>query len=289
MEDDGKFPGPDEIIEHGKGMSRGGRKRRRKGGKATGELARHRLDHRPRRVAGGSLDSQRSGGSFSDEVDRDADEHPGVSPDTSTPTGVKANAYQGTHNGPDDWKKAGGRMHRADGGGDDDLGPTAGPLEQEDRGQMPDEGKSFSAQRISTSYKNGEPMRYGPLKTINDIEQNRPAEGVQRAGDYDVPPSAPVRGLMTGRTVSEPFDPTADRRSGQAHGGRTTPSGGVKASYRHAAEKHGHTMAGGSFPIEDAHDLSNAKHDVGRAKNPAAARAWINKRAKELGEPGLGE
>jgi hypothetical protein len=48
-------------------------------------------------------------------------------------------------------------------------------------------------------------------------------------------------------------------------------------------------MPGGSFPIEDAEDLRKAKHDVGRASNPATARRWINKRAAELGEPKLGE
>lgn len=44
-----------------------------------------------------------------------------------------------------------------------------------------------------------------------------------------------------------------------------------------------------SFPIENARDLAKAKHDVGRASNPAAARRWINKRAHQLGEPALGE
>lgn len=67
-----------------------------------------------------------------------------------------------------------------------------------------------------------------------------------------------------------------------------TPSGSVKTSARRAAQKKGHTMAGGSFPINDLGDLANAKHDVGRAKNPEAARRWINKRAKELGGKPLG-
>lgn len=48
-------------------------------------------------------------------------------------------------------------------------------------------------------------------------------------------------------------------------------------------------MPGGAFPIENAGGLARAKHDVGRAKNPAAARRWINRRAREMGEPGLGE
>lgn len=68
-----------------------------------------------------------------------------------------------------------------------------------------------------------------------------------------------------------------------------TASGSVSAAGRKEAQNKGETMPGGSFPIRNASDLSNAKHDVGRASNPAAARRWINKRAKELGEPGLGK
>ena len=67
-----------------------------------------------------------------------------------------------------------------------------------------------------------------------------------------------------------------------------TPSGAVSTEARRAAEKRGHTMKGGAFPIENKQDLANAKHDVGRAKNPEAARRWINKRAKELGAAPVG-
>lgn len=67
-----------------------------------------------------------------------------------------------------------------------------------------------------------------------------------------------------------------------------TPSGAVSSKARKSAEAKGHTMKGGSFPINDKKDLANAKHDVGRAKNPAAARRWIDKRAKELGGKPLG-
>lgn len=68
-----------------------------------------------------------------------------------------------------------------------------------------------------------------------------------------------------------------------------TAGGSVSAEGRQEAQKKGETMPGGSFPIRNKQDLANAKHDVGRAKNPSAARAWINKRARELGEPQLGE
>jgi hypothetical protein len=45
----------------------------------------------------------------------------------------------------------------------------------------------------------------------------------------------------------------------------------------------GAAMPDGSFPIKNAEDLKNAIHLVGRAKNPAAAKAHIIKRAKALG------
>jgi len=68
-----------------------------------------------------------------------------------------------------------------------------------------------------------------------------------------------------------------------------TPKGSVSTAGRREAENKGQTMRGGSFPIRNAADLARAKHDVGRAKDPAAARRWINRRAKELGEPSLGQ
>lgn len=45
----------------------------------------------------------------------------------------------------------------------------------------------------------------------------------------------------------------------------------------------GHAMPDGSFPIQNAKDLMNARQAVGRAKDPEAAKAHIRKRAKELG------
>ena len=42
----------DDELEHGVGMSRGGRKRKRRGGIAEGGKAPHRLDRRPRKAGG---------------------------------------------------------------------------------------------------------------------------------------------------------------------------------------------------------------------------------------------
>jgi hypothetical protein len=88
-------------------------------------------------------------------------------------------------------------------------------------------------------------------------------------------------------TGSSPKALQGERR-GKVATTQFTPSGSVKASSRRASAKRGHTMKGGSFPIENTADLARAKHDVGRAKDPAAARAWINKRAKQLGAAPLG-
>ena len=45
----------------------------------------------------------------------------------------------------------------------------------------------------------------------------------------------------------------------------------------------GKALPDGSFPIVNAKDLENAIHLVGRAKDPAAAKAHIIERAKALG------
>jgi hypothetical protein len=45
----------------------------------------------------------------------------------------------------------------------------------------------------------------------------------------------------------------------------------------------------GGFPIETPADLKRAKQAIGRAKNPAAARAHVNRRAKALGKPAIGK
>ena len=45
----------------------------------------------------------------------------------------------------------------------------------------------------------------------------------------------------------------------------------------------GHALPDGSFPIENAKDLHNAIQSIGRAKNPAEAKAHIIRRAKALG------
>jgi hypothetical protein len=52
---------------------------------------------------------------------------------------------------------------------------------------------------------------------------------------------------------------------------------------RDAAEKKGHAMEGGGFPINTVADLHNAIRSLGRAKDPAAAKAHIIQQARRLG------
>lgn len=56
---------------------------------------------------------------------------------------------------------------------------------------------------------------------------------------------------------------------------------------RKAAAKSGNAMPDGSFPINNAQDLKNAIRAVGRASNPAKAKAHIKKRANALGKSSL--
>jgi len=55
------------------------------------------------------------------------------------------------------------------------------------------------------------------------------------------------------------------------------------ADERKNAAKSGAAMPDGSFPIHTTEDLKNAIHLAGNAKDPAAARAHIKKRARALG------
>ena len=60
----------------------------------------------------------------------------------------------------------------------------------------------------------------------------------------------------------------------------------IPTKTRHALAKKGLALPDGSFPIRNTDDLENAIHDVGRAKDPAAAKKHIIKRAKALGATG---
>lgn len=56
---------------------------------------------------------------------------------------------------------------------------------------------------------------------------------------------------------------------------------------RNKLSKKGEAMPDGSYPIRNVSDLKNAIKAFGRAKDPDKTKAWIKKRAKELGKESL--
>lgn len=58
-------------------------------------------------------------------------------------------------------------------------------------------------------------------------------------------------------------------------------------SSRKKMAKSGSALPGGGFPIPDIDALKRAIQSIGRAKNPAAAKAHIKKRAAALGATNL--
>jgi hypothetical protein len=72
-------------------------------------------------------------------------------------------------------------------------------------------------------------------------------------------------------------------RPAQAHAKVVLMKRDFSASERRSDAKSGAAMPDGSFPIENAEDLANARRLAGKAKDPAAARAHIARRAKALG------
>lgn len=61
----------------------------------------------------------------------------------------------------------------------------------------------------------------------------------------------------------------------------------VSTEERKKLADEGKAMPDGSFPIANVEDLRNAIQAIGRAKDPEAARRFIKKRARELGEEAL--
>jgi hypothetical protein len=95
----------------------------------------------------------------------------------------------------------------------------------------------------------------------------------------------------SGHYESEDKIPRDDyAKGGSTEAGFRTKSGSVSAAGRSAAKAAGETQPGtDKFPIRNKSDLANAKQSIGRSNTPGATRAWINRRARELGEPPLGE
>ena len=125
------------------------------------------------------------------------------------------------------------------------------------------------------------------IQSINYLAQSAEMESEQE-GDASPVPAALRSWLKTGTDV---FRAMADEEVRELI---TAVSGYSKRKFNAAARrkdaKDGVAMKDGSFPIASAGDLANAMRLVGHAKDPAAARAHIRRRAKALGlEAKLGD
>ena len=161
-------------------------------------------------------------------------------------------------------------------------------------------------QTMGKRARGGPPPRQPPPRQDDDDDDNA-EEAAQNRDEEGEPESR--RRASGGRTLDaredecdpdgrdrvnegEGYDERAHevtiRRAGGGNVKFRTPSGSVSQGARQQAESKGQSMAGGRFPIRNTADLSNAKHAFGRANDKPAVKRWIDKRARDLGEPPMG-
>jgi hypothetical protein len=126
-------------------------------------------------------------------------------------------------------------------------------------------------------------------------------------GAIIIPPVRPGWDRADIKTISKMYEQGADNESLYAQVGREFPHLGPREwewmmaqimaltadsevagraftpKEREKLSKTGNATPDGAFPIKNAADLKNAIRAVGRAKNPAAAKAHIKKMARKLG------
>lgn len=114
------------------------------------------------------------------------------------------------------------------------------------------------------------------------------SEGYGAASEPQANPDVPY---SMGGDAGQPQNAQDSQNAAQVAMAARKTADGVSEKKRDEAESKGHTLPGtDKFPIDNAQDLENAKHDIGRTNEPKdKVRRYINERAKELGEPGLGE
>jgi len=97
-----------------------------------------------------------------------------------------------------------------------------------------------------------------------------------------IPPESPEAHSLFHELVQLP-DEQAMRQALREATSAPTDGKDYTPEARELLAKKGLALPDGSFPIKDEGDLKNAIRAIGRAKDPAAAKAHIIKRAKALG------
>lgn len=260
------------------------KKKKKAGGNVEGKAARHHLGKRarggaPKLASGGHANPAM--GTLSQHID----------PMEPIGRGGAAGDYLNQNNEDEqsrrdsDYRMDNGGFGKSADGEPKARGGRAGGsrvLDARQASNDPDQdGRDKVPQRMGTDERDvemGDPRRHGG--------------GVHRASGGEASDCDEREEREFGGDVGAPmsrggYDSPATRKSG-GHVKFRTPSGSVSAGARKEAEGKHEAMPGGRFPIRNTGDLSNAKHAFGRANDKPAVKRWINKRAKDLGEPPLG-
>lgn len=146
------------------------------------------------------------------------------------------------------------------------------------------------------------PLRNGPLNTgpgvpspgglfgVSGSDEEDPPDGSGSGADTDVSVSgASLEGSASGAKVAADADGDTEEPDDDADDGKKKKmkKADFSASSRRDLAGQGKALPDGSFPIRNTKDLSNAIHDVGRAKDPGRAKSWIVRRARALGATGM--
>jgi hypothetical protein len=169
-------------------------------------------------------------------------------------------------------------------GGPPPRQPPPPPKDDEDEDESREEADYHTRQDAKDQQYRLDNGGFG--KADEDAARARGGRTLDAGQDEDDPDGRDrvVKGTGTAERAYE----MGDARAKGGHVKFRTPSGSVSQGARQEAEGKGEAMPGGRFPIRNTSDLSNAKHAFGRANDKPAVKRWINKRARDLGEPPMG-
>lgn len=171
----------------------------------------------------------------------------------------------------------GGAFRPSTPGSDTGAGPYAGKGEWE-ADELGAGGDKGTGQMPTDPNSGKQPLETRPNATVNT------AGGAGRAGGGQSSSADYFSGDPARDNLQRIFEMISDLYNAQAVANQgVIQRRAFTAEQRKAAAKSGAAMKDGSYPIENRGDLANAIRAIGRAKNPAAAKAHIKRRAAALG------
>ena len=168
-------------------------------------------------------------------------------------------------------------------------GPTTVASGGPYRSSVPDRGADAGDSSMPTDPNSGKAPSQSPPANATQDTSGRGGGGGR--ADY----FSPIAGATNKGSESSPLQELFDKISEMFATSSKPPvdlattveKRTFTADQRRAAAKSGAAMKDGSYPILNRSDLANAIRAIGRAKNPAAAKAHIISRARALGATGM--